>query len=141
MRRVMMGVAIAAPAVILASAPGVAQIAMLNGKATNIADSNTGRLLRIVSVNPGGVRVSVRTEPSIALVCDARTPASTCTAWVRAGSKVTVILRRPPDARAVPGAGAAPHRTQWRGDCAGTTAVDCVVTMDADRVVQVDWAG
>lgn len=141
MRRAKVGTGIAVLTAMLASAPSVAQVAMLNGKVTNIADSNTGKLLKIVSINPGGVRVSVKTDPSIALVCDARAPATTCTAWVKAGSKVTVILRRPQSVRGLPGDGLPPHHMQWRGDCAGTTANDCVVTMDADRIVQVDWAG
>lgn len=135
--KLFMATLLAAGALVCGSA--AAQVVMLNGKATNYADSNTGRLLTVISAHSGGARVAVTTDPAVALVCDNKEPVTTCSAWVHAGSRVAVTLRRPDSARTPIGGGLTPTIRQWRADCAGATAPTCVVKMDANRTVEVDW--
>jgi hypothetical protein len=118
---------------------GSAQVVVLDGKSTIGSDSKNGHAIRIVSQNSGGARVSIRTQPAVALVCDEKTPKTTCYAWVKPGGTITVSLRRPPSPRIVPGQGAAPKPDQWAFDCVGTRGPDCTVTMTQARTVMVDW--
>lgn len=115
---------------LLAAAPVAGgSLSVVNGRPDEMADSQSGELLRIVSANAGGARVTLRTQPSLMLTCDsAANP--TCLAWVARGRKVRVELRR---------SDAAPRPGQWRDDCAGTTEPDCAVRMDRGRTVMVDW--
>ncbi|NYT40753.1 hypothetical protein HZY97_08295 [Sphingomonas sp. R-74633] len=120
--------------------PASAQVILLDGKSTIGADSASGQSIRIVSVNPGSARVSIDTNPDVALICDDKAPKTTCFAWVKTGSVIRVSLRRPPNARTLPGQGVAPSPAQWAQDCAGTTGPDCIVRMNQARTVFVDWA-
>ncbi|NIJ20682.1 hypothetical protein FHS95_002374 [Sphingomonas naasensis] len=123
-----------------AAAPGAAQVILLGGKSPIGADSASGQTIRIVSANAGGARVSIDTDPDVALICDDRSEKTTCYAWVKTGSVIRVALRRPASPRTVPGQGAAPTRAQWAYDCIGTAGPDCTVTMNRTRTVFVDWA-
>lgn len=129
-------------ALALTASQTMAQVTVLNGKSTIGSDSNAGRLLTVISVNSGGVRVSIRTEPAVALVCDEKTPVTRCAAWVKADERIALSLRRPESPRTPPGQGAAPTAAEWglRG-CPGTiSGGDCIVTMSGNRTVSVDWA-
>lgn len=123
-----------------AAKPAQAQVILLAGKSTIGADSASGQSIRIVSANSGGARVSIDTDPDVALVCDDKADKTTCYAWVKTGSVVRVSLRRPPNPRTLPGQGIAPALAQWAYDCVGTTGPDCTVTMNQARTVFVDWA-
>lgn len=126
---------------LLAAFPAAAQVVVLNGKSTIGSDSNAGKMLRIVSANSGGVRVSIVTDPAVALICDERTPRTGCAAWVKAGTRIAVSLRRPDTPRTPPGQGALPSPARWGRGCPGTISNGaCVVTMTEGRTVSVDWA-
>jgi len=120
--------------------PAQAQVILLGGKSTIGADSASGQAIRIVSANSGGARVSIDTDPDVALVCDDKADKTTCYAWVKTGSVIRVSLRRPPSPRTLPGQGVAPTPAQWVYDCVGTTGPDCTVTMNQTRTVYVDWS-
>ena len=127
-------------AALLASASTApAQVVVLNGKSTVGSDSKNGKAIRIVSANSGGQRVSIVTEPAIALVCDEKTPLTTCLAYVKPGTRVTAKLRLPTSVRTLPGTGLPPKPDQWKYDCVGTTGNDCTVAMTQTRTVMVDW--
>ena len=119
--------------------PVAAQVVLLDGKSTIGADSVSGQSIRIVSAHSGGARVSIDTDPDVALVCDDKSEKTTCYAWVKTGSVIRVSLRRPATLRTLPGQGAAPAPGQWAYDCVGTTGPDCTVTMNQTRTVFVDW--
>lgn len=116
-----------------------AQVVVLNGPSTIGSDSKNGHPIRVVSQNSGGARVSIRTEPAVALTCDDKVPRTTCYAFVKPGERITVSLRRPLPLRTKPEQGAAPKPDQWAYDCVGTTGPDCIVTMTQPRTVMVDW--
>ena len=132
--------ACAAAALGAAATPAAAQVVLLDGKSTIGADSASGQSIRIVSAHSGGARVSIDTDPDVALVCDYKSEKTTCYAWVKTGSVIRVSLRRPATPRTMPGQGAAPAPGQWAYDCVGTTGPDCTVTMNQTRTVFVDWA-
>ena len=129
---------IAAMALLTATAGG-AQVVVLNGKSTIGADAKTGQAVRVVSANSGGQRVSITSEPAVALVCDEKTPLTTCFAYVKTGSRIAFKLRRPTSPRTIPGQGVAPKPSQWAYDCVGTRTPDCTVVMKQTRTVMVDW--
>jgi hypothetical protein len=120
--------------------PAAAQVVVLGGKSTIGADSTSGQAIRIVSANSAGARVSIDTDPDVALVCDDKPDKTTCHAWVKTGSVIRVTLRRPTSPRTMPGQGEAPAPSQWAYDCIGTTGPDCTVRMTQTRTVFVDWA-
>lgn len=120
--------------------PAVAQVVVLGGPSTIGADSASGQVIRIVSANSGGARVSIDTDPDVGLVCDDKPEKTTCHAWVKTGSMIRVALRRPAGPRTMPGQGKAPAPAQWAYDCVGTTGPDCTVRMTQTRTVFVDWA-
>lgn len=129
-------------ALALTASQAMAQVTVLNGKSTIGSDSNAGKLLTVASANSGGVRVSIRTTPAVALVCDEKSPITRCAAWVKADERIVLSLRRPESSRTPPGQGAAPTTAEWglRG-CPGTIGGgDCIVTMSTNRTVSVDWA-
>lgn len=132
--------AAALAALAFAASSAVAQVVVIGGKSTISADAASGVPIRIVSANSGGVRVSIDTDPDVALVCDNKEPKTTCHAYVKKGSVIRVALRRPTGPRMMPGQGAAPQPSQWAYDCMGTTGTDCTVTMDRVRTVFVDWS-
>ncbi|MEN3749456.1 hypothetical protein TPR58_19935 [Sphingomonas sp. HF-S3] len=136
------GVAVAVIAAFAVAAAGRAQVVVLNGRSAIGSDSSAGQLVTIVSANSGGARVSIRTDPEVALICDQKAPVTRCSAWVRTGARIRVEMRRPDSPRVPPGHGAAPTREQWgRGGCPGTLAgADCTVVMSAARTVAVDWS-
>lgn len=123
-----------------AAAPAAAQVVVIGGKSTIGADSASGEAIRIVSANSGGARVSIDTDPDVALVCDDKPGKTTCHAWVLTGSVIRVALRRPTGPRMMPGQGEAPAAAQWSYDCVGTSGPDCTVRMTQTRTVFVDWA-
>lgn len=130
----------AASFALFAAAPAATQVVVLNGKSTIGSDSNSGRLLTIVSAHSGGVRVSIKTDPAVALVCDEK-PVTTCSAWVKLGERITVSLRRPKSPRTPPGQGLAPTVAEWGRGCQGTiSGGDCLIAMRENRSVLVDWA-
>jgi hypothetical protein len=120
--------------------PAEAQVILLGGKSSIGADSASGQSIRIVSASSGGARVSIDTDPDVALVCDDKPEKTTCYAWVKTGSVIRVSLRRPSNPRTLPGQGMAPTPSQWVYDCVGTTGADCTVTMTQARIVYVDWS-
>lgn len=132
--------ACAPAALVFAACPAAAQVVVIGGTSTIGADSASGVPIRIVSANSGGMRVSIDTDPDVALVCDNKEPKTTCYAYVKKGSVIRVAMRRPTGPRAMPGQGVAPQPSQWAYDCIGTTGPDCVVTMDRVRTVFVDWS-
>lgn len=132
--------ALAAVGLGLAASPVLAQVVVLNGKSTIGADSASGKAIRIVSANSGGARVSITTDPAVALVCDEKVPLTTCYAFVKTGSVIRVALRKPANGRTLPGQGIAPTPAQWAYDCIGTSGPDCTVTMNQPRTVFVDWS-
>ena len=132
--------AIAMVALLILSTAAGAQVVVLNGKSTIGADAKTGQAVRVVSTNSGGQRVSISSEPAVALVCNEKTPLTTCFAYVKTGSRITFKLRRPTSPRTIPGQGIAPKSSQWAYDCVGTRTSDCTVTMDRTRTVMVDWS-
>lgn len=131
---------IAAALLAVVGTAAAAQVVALNGKSTIGSDSKNGQAIRIVSQNSGGARVSIRTEPAVALVCDEKTPKTTCYAFVKPGERIAVSLRRPVSPRTIPGQGVAPKPNQWSFDCVGTSGPDCAVTMSQPRTVMVDWS-
>ncbi|AQR72844.1 hypothetical protein [Sphingomonas sp. LM7] len=120
--------------------PAAAQVVVIGGPSTIGADSASGQAIRIVSANSGGARVSIDTDPDVALVCDDKPQKTTCHAWVKTGSVIRVALRRPAGPRTPLGQGEAPAPGQWSYDCVGTTGPDCTVRMSQTRTVFVDWA-
>jgi hypothetical protein len=132
--------AVAVATIGFSAAPAASQVILLGGKSTIGADSASGQSIRIISANSGGARVSIDTDPDVALVCDDKVQKTTCYAWVKTGSVIRVSLRRPASPRTLPGQGAAPMPGQWAYDCVGTTGPDCTVTMNQSRTVFVDWA-
>ncbi|PXA97068.1 hypothetical protein DMC47_15965 [Nostoc sp. 3335mG] len=126
----------------IAAWPAPAQVVVLNGKSTIGSDSSAGQLLTVVSANSGGARVSIRTGPDVALVCDQKAPVTRCSAWVKTGARILIQMRRPASPLVPPGRGTPPTREQWgRSGCPGTlTGTDCIVVMSAARTVAVDWS-
>ncbi|WP_404338547.1 hypothetical protein AB2M62_06250 [Sphingomonas sp. MMS12-HWE2-04] len=125
---------------LLVAMPAVGQVVVLNGKSSIGSDSNSGRLLTIVSANSGGIRVSIKTDPAVALICDEK-PVTTCSAWVKQGERITVSLRRPDSPRTPPGQGLPPTVAEWGRGCQGTiSGGDCLVAMRESRSVSVDWS-
>lgn len=131
---------VAVAAIGLSAAQAASQVILLGGKSTIGADSASGQTIRIVSTNSGRARVSIDTEPDVALVCDDDARKTACVAWVKTGSVIRVSLRRPTRPQTLPGQGMAPTPGQWAHDCAGTTGPDCTVTMSRTRTVFVDWS-
>ena len=122
---------------VLPVSAATAQVTVLNGPSTVGSDSVNGRKLQILSANAGDATVTLRTEPAIALVCDQATPTTLCFAYVQPNIRVRISPRRatPPSGRP-----AGPTVRQWGRDCADNTGPDCIVTMDQNRTVLIDWA-